>query len=61
MAVGERIRLERMVKKLAEQGIKNENVLRAMKSIPRERFVEETPRCRSARDRPSPNPGSSPA
>jgi protein-L-isoaspartate(D-aspartate) O-methyltransferase len=50
MAVGESIRLERMVKQLAEQGIRNQDVLRAMGSIPRERFVEEALRGRAYSD-----------
>jgi protein-L-isoaspartate(D-aspartate) O-methyltransferase len=50
MAVGERIRLERMVKQLQEQGIKNRDVLKAMKSIPRERFVEEALRAKAYSD-----------
>jgi protein-L-isoaspartate(D-aspartate) O-methyltransferase len=41
MAVGESIRLDRMLKKLSQQGIRNQDVLKAMKTIPRERFVDE--------------------
>jgi protein-L-isoaspartate(D-aspartate) O-methyltransferase len=50
MALGERINLERMVKKLSEQGIRNPDVLKAMKLIPRERFVEEALRGKAYSD-----------
>jgi protein-L-isoaspartate(D-aspartate) O-methyltransferase len=47
---GEKIRRERMVQKLAEQGIRNPDVLRAMKAIPREAFVEEALRGKAYSD-----------
>jgi protein-L-isoaspartate(D-aspartate) O-methyltransferase len=47
---GETIRRERMLKQLSEQGIRNAAVLKAMKAIPREAFVEEALRGKAYSD-----------
>ena len=45
-----RIQRERMARELAEQGIRNAAVLRAMQEVPRERFVEEALRGKAYSD-----------